>query len=224
VAAIRKFTFDNDFDRPAKPVAVPEVVVEAPPPPPPPPTFSEQEMADAVAAARKAALAEGVAKGRAETVADVERKTASALIAIGNNLAAIDKQVRAVATGLSENTVELGVAMTRQLFPELLRRAGAEEIAALFGQCLETLRTEPRFKVRVSAAQAEEIGQKLQAVAAKHGYDGRLDVLGDADLKPGDCKIEWAQGGMVRDRENIWKAIEAAIEQALASPASGEPA
>ena len=77
MAAIRKFTFDNDFDRPAKPVpAKPEVVAE-PPPPPPPPTFSEAEMAAAVAAARKAAHAEGVAQGRAETVADAEKRIAA---------------------------------------------------------------------------------------------------------------------------------------------------
>jgi flagellar assembly protein FliH len=223
VAAIRKFTFDNDFDRPAKPAAKPEVVVE-PPPPPPPPTFSEQELADAVATARKAALAEGVAQGRAESAADVERRTAAALAAIGNHLASIDKQVRAVADGLAQNTVELSLAMVRQLFPALLRRGAAAEIEALFAQCLETLRAEPWFTIRVPADQADEIGEKVQAVGASRGYEGRLTVLGDAALKPGDCRIEWAQGGMIRDREQIWKAIEAAIEQALASPDSGEPA
>src|SRR5689334_15299656 len=97
VTAIRKFTFDNDFDRPSK--AVKAEVVAEPPPPPPPPTFSEAEMAEAVAAARKAALAEGIAKGRAETVADAERRVAAGLNAIGNHLGSIESQVRAVADG-----------------------------------------------------------------------------------------------------------------------------
>lgn len=215
MAAIRKFTFDNDFDRPAKPAAKAEVVAE--PAPPPPPTFSEAEMAQAVAAARKAALAEGIAQGRAETVADTERRIAAGLNAIGSHLGSIDNQVRAVADGLSRNTVELSLAIARQLFPALLRRGGAAEIEALLVQCLETLRAEPAFTIRVPVEQVDEPGERVQAVAATRGYEGRLTVLGDDELKPGDCRIEWAQGGMIRDREQIWSAIETAIEQALAS-------
>ena len=215
MAAIRKFTFDNDFDRPAKSVAKPEVVAE--PAPPPPPTFSEAELADAVAAARKTALAEGITQGRAETVADTERRIAAGLSAIGTHLGAIDGQVRAVVDGLTENTVALSLAIARQLFPALLRRGGAGEIETLLTQCLETLRTEPWFTIRVPAEQVDELNGRVQAVGAGRGYEGRLTVLGDEDLKLGDCKIEWAQGGMIRDREQIWSAIEAAIEQALAS-------
>jgi flagellar assembly protein FliH len=216
VAAIRKFTFDNDFDRPAKPVAAkPEVVAE--PPPPPPPSFSEAEMAEAVAAARKAALAEGITQGRAEAAAETERKIAAGLNAIGNHLGAIDKQIRGLADGLTENTVELSLAIARQLFPALLRQGGAGEIEALLKHCLEALRTEPWFTIRVPAEQAEELDARVQAVGASRGYEGRLTVVGDESLKLGDCRIEWAQGGMIRDREQIWSAIEAAIGQALAS-------
>jgi flagellar assembly protein FliH len=46
--------------------------------------------------------------------------------------------------------------------------------------------------------------------------------LGDESLKPGDCRIEWAQGGMIRDREQIWAAIETAIGQALVELGDGE--
>jgi flagellar assembly protein FliH len=223
VAAIRRFTFDNDFDRPAKPAAAKPEVAAEPPPPPPPPTFSEAELADAVAKARKTALAEGIAQGRAETAADSERRIANGLNAIANHLGAIDKQVRAIADGLGTSTVELSLAIARQLFPSMLRRGGAAEIEALLVQCLQTLRTEPAFTVRVPAEQVEELTQRVQTAAASRGYEGRLTVVGDEDLKLGDCRIEWAQGGMIRDRDQIWSAIEAAIAQGLASPA-GETA
>ncbi len=42
-------------------------------------------------------------------------------------------------------------------------------------------------------------------------------VAADESLKPGDCRIEWSQGGMIRNADEIWKAIEAAMEQALVS-------
>ena len=42
-------------------------------------------------------------------------------------------------------------------------------------------------------------------------------VAADESLKAGDCRIEWSQGGMIRSADEIWKAIEAAMEQALIS-------
>ena len=44
------------------------------------------------------------------------------------------------------------------------------------------------------------------------GFDGRLVVLAEPGLKAGDCRIEWADGGMTRDRD----ATEAAIGEAVA--------
>src|SRR6202000_1353313 len=129
---------------------------------------------------------------------DTERKTASALNAIGSHLGAIDKQVRALADGPSENPVELSLAIARQLFPAWLRRGGAGEIEALLKQCLETLRTEPWFTIRVPAEQVEELNTRVQAIGTNNGYEGRLTVVADEGLKLGDCKIEWAQGGMIR--------------------------
>jgi flagellar assembly protein FliH len=215
VVAIRKFTFDNDFDRPAKSAAAkPELVVE--PPAPPPPTFSEEEMAAAVAAVHKAAHAEGVVQGRAETVADAEKRIAAGLHAIGSHLGAIDGNVRAVVDGLTQSTVELSVAIAKQLFPSLLQRGMAAEIEALLVKCLETLRSEPWFTIRVPADQVDELVERVQTVGNSRGYEGRLAVVGDETLELGDCRIEWAQGGMIRDRERIWSGIEAAVEQALA--------
>jgi flagellar assembly protein FliH len=36
--------------------------------------------------------------------------------------------------------------------------------------------------------------------------------MGEADIAPGDCRLEWADGGMVRDRA----ATEALISEAVA--------
>jgi len=227
VTVIRKFTFDNDFDRP-RPAPKPEptpVVVEAPPPPPPPPMFSEEELAASVAEAKRAGLAEGTAKGRAEATAQIEKQTANALQAIGNHFAAIDREVQATAGTVSETVVELSLAMTRRLFPELARRHGLAEIESLLERCLDMLKVEPRFTVRVAADQREALVERIDALAGQRGFEGRVMVVADDALKAGDCRIEWAQGGMIRSAADIWKGIEAAMEQALISgESSGETA
>jgi flagellar assembly protein FliH len=220
VAVVRKFTFDNDFDAPKAPTPKPEpeaVVEDLPPPPPPPPTFSEAELAAAVAEARKAALAEGLAKGKADATAQSERQTAAALNAIAQHFAKIDGEVQLVVGQLRETTIELSLAMVRRLFPEFARQHGLEEVKELLGRSLDTLRTEPRFTVRVASAQTEALRGEMEALARSRGFEGRIVVAPDDGLKAGDCRIEWSQGGMIRDADEIWKAIEAAMEQALIS-------
>jgi flagellar assembly protein FliH len=221
VAVVRKFTFDNDFDapRPApKPEPEPEIVAEdLPPPPPPAPTFSEEELQAAVAEARKTALAEGQAKGKADATAQAERQAATALTAIGQHFAKIDGEVKAAAEQLRETSLELSLAMVRRLFPEFARRHGLEEVKELLGRCLDNLRTEPRFTVKVASGQAEALKAEVDALAQSRGFEGRIAVAAEENLKPGDCRIEWSQGGMIRSADETWKAIEAAMEQALIS-------
>lgn len=220
MAVVRKFTFDNDFDAPraAAPEPEPEIVVEdLPPPPPPAPTFSEEELQAAVAEARRTALAEGQAKGKADATAQNERQTAAALNAIGQHFAKIDGEVKAASEQLRETSLELSLAMVRRLFPEFARQHGLEEVKELLGRCLDNLRTEPRFTVKVATDQAEVLKNEVEALAQSRGFEGRIVVAADESLKPGDCRIEWSQGGMIRSADEIWKAIEAAMEQALIS-------
>jgi flagellar assembly protein FliH len=220
VAVVRKFTFDNDFDAPraAAQKPQPEAVIEdLPPPPPPPPTFSEAELAAAVAEARKTAIAEGQAKGKADATAQTEKQTATALTAIATAFAKIDGEVQAAAGALRETSLELSLAMVRRLFPEFARQHGLEEVKELLGRCLDTLRTEPRFTVRVASGQAELLQGEVDTLARSRGFEGRIMVTAGEGLMPGDCRIEWSQGGMIRSADEIWKAIEAAMEQALVS-------
>ena len=49
-------------------------------------------------------------------------------------------------------------------------------------------------------------------LAEARGYAGRLVLLPEPGLAPDDCRIEWADGGITRERA----AIEARINEAVA--------
>ena len=55
---------------------------------------------------------------------------------------------------------------------------------------------------------AEELVRKL---AAEHGFAGKLIVLGQSDITPGDGRIEWAEGGFVLDSQQLTALVEQAV-------------
>ena len=53
--------------------------------------------------------------------------------------------------------------------------------------------------VRLNDALYEDAQTRLADIARRVGFDGRLLVLAEPDIGIGDCRIEWADGGMTRD-------------------------
>ena len=66
--------------------------------------------------------------------------------------------------------------------------------------------------VRVNDPLYADARERLEEIARMRGFEGRLVVLAEPDIACGDCRIEWADGGVNRDRA----AIEAAIGEAVA--------
>ena len=52
-------------------------------------------------------------------------------------------------------------------------------------------------------ALVEPVDALMQRMARERGFEGRLVILGEPDIAPGDVRLEWADGGVVRDRARI---------------------
>jgi flagellar assembly protein FliH len=162
-------------------------------------------------AAHEAALADAGAKayrdGVADTQADAQRRAAAALERIAAGVEGLAHRFAAIEARLEAEAVEVAVAVARKLAPELIAREPFAEIAALARDCFTHLVAAPHVVVRVSDALHAQAREQLEEAARTHGFAGRLVVLAEPDIAPGDCRIEWADGGIVRDRA----ATEAAI-------------
>ena len=222
---VRKFLFDNDFDAgsdaPAQKVVrkKAEAPVEPSPPPPPPPppepTFTEAELAAAIAEATAKGFKDGQAKGRTEAQAQVEAQIANALSAIG-------KQTAAMAAGLAQDRAAilgeaagLALAMMRKLLPEFSRRGGLAEVEATIERCLVDQRREKRLNIRVPADLLPLLQAKIADLAAEKHFEGRTNLIGDPALQGASCLIEWADGGLERHGDAIWRDVSAALDRCL---------
>ena len=64
---------------------------------------------------------------------------------------------------------------------------------------------------------------RLDEIARARGFEGRLVVLAEPDIAPGDCRIEWADGGLSRDRAKTEAVIAEAVDRYVTGRHAGAP-
>ncbi|TGD96582.1 FliH/SctL family protein [Methylobacterium nonmethylotrophicum] len=213
MAQIRRFLFDTDFRHPRGPTPQEEVVnAEAAAAAA---AQAAEAAAAALAAAEAAAYAAGLHEGRAQAEAQVQARLADAL----NRLAAAASGMIGAADARDAEreaqALDFAVALGRKIAGAALDSQPVAAIAEAAGRAFQHLRGVPHLAIRVHDALVEETERQVARLARERGYEGRLIVLGDPGMAPGDARIEWADGGVVRERA----AIEAAVLAALAPAA-----
>jgi flagellar assembly protein FliH len=222
MAVVRKFLFDNDFgEAPQSNAGVQRGAkgasagAPAAPAVPPPPMFTEAELQGACDVARRKGEEAGMARGRTEAVTAFDKQVASTLTQIAQQSVAIAKTVAAEASAAGQS-VELALAIVRKLHPTLVERHGLAEIEAILGQCLESLKQEPRLVAYVNSARLDALQERLGQLSAASGFEGRVVLIGDDAMGQSDCRVEWADGGVEREAGRIWRTIEEALTRYLA--------
>jgi flagellar assembly protein FliH len=223
MVAPARFLFDTDFGAP-KPAAQKPAVVE-----PVIPMISVAEHLAALEAARADARDEGYMDGRQTAeIRAAERLADEAGRLVG--------EARVLLTGLEAErhameaeAVILAVEVARKLAATLVDREPLAEIRALVAECLGPLRKSPHLVIRLTETDAEAIRPQVDRIAREQGFEGRIIILGEPDIRRGDCRIEWADGGIVRDSAALSETIDATIARYLdarglaadASPSDG---
>ena len=76
--------------------------------------------------------------------------------------------------------------------------------------------------VRVNDALHETARARLDEIVRARGLDSRLVVLAEPDIASGDCRIEWADGGINRDSAAITAAIDEAVKRYIEARQTSE--
>ena len=198
MSAATKFLFDADF-------ATGHARTPAEP------TITLAEHARTLAEAEAAAQRRGYVEGRTEAAAEAERRVAAALERIATSLGEANRSLNAVEARLECEAVEVAVAVAGKLAPALLAREPLAEISALASECFRELTAAPHLAVRVNDALYAAVRDKLEALSRTSGFEGRLVVLAEPTTAVGDCRIEWADGGINRDSAAVAAAINDAV-------------
>jgi len=167
----------------------------------------ERKLADAEAAARQ----RGYADAQADAGVETGRRMADVLERIAAGLTIANDSLHAIETRLECEAVEVAVAVARKLAPALIAGEPFAEISALASECFRQLIAAPHIAVRVNDELYVAAKEKLEDIMRARHFEGRLVVLAEAEIAVGDCRIEWADGGINRDSASADAAIGEAV-------------
>src|ERR1700752_515321 len=202
MAAPAKFMFDTDFAAPNK--ARERAATTA-------------EIAQKIAAAQARAYRDGFDAAQREAKAESDRRAALALEEIGLAIKGIATRFSGIETRMETEAVDVAVAVARKLCTELAAGEPLGEIMALVSDCFSHLVSTPHLVVRISDSLYEAARAEIERLAAQAGFEGRLVILAEPTIATGDCRIEWADGGVVLDRAAIEAKISELVGRYMAS-------
>ena len=202
MAAPAKFLFDTDF-------AAPDKTRER--------AATAVEIAEKIANAEARAYRAGYEAAQREAKAESDRRSALALEEIGIAVKAIASRFSGIEARMETEAVDVAVAVARKLCNELVSREPLGEITALVSDCFSHLVATPHLVVRINDQLYDAARADIERQAAQGGFEGRLVILAEPGIATGDCRIEWADGGVVLERAAVEAKISELVGRYLAS-------
>ena len=167
--------------------------------------FTRDEVDQMSASART----EGEKSAQARGYASIDRIT--------GHLAPIAPQLAALAETLRREAAELALVAASRIAGQALDANGAKVAAEAVAAAVRLLKNTPNVIVSAAADAAPEIERRLDTLR-KEGRVSAIAFTPDAKAKPGDWRVEWAEGSIGFSREDVEAAINAIIEARLDDP------
>lgn len=202
MGAPAKFLFDTDFSTPHKSKE------RAP---------TSLEIAQQMAAAEAKAYQNGFDAAQREARVQSDRRMALAIEEIAIGIKGIAGRFSGIEIRMETEAVDVAVAVARKLCSELMAAEPLTEITALVSDCFRHLVSTPHLVVRVNDQLYDAAREQIERLARQSGFTGQLVILAEPEIDTGDCKIEWADGGVVLERAAIDAKIDELVRRYVAS-------
>lgn len=186
-------------------------------------TRPEPPKVDIVTAQSQAetARAEGFRAGREAAATDSATRLAAAVEKLGALLPGLEASLAGHTARMQGAAAQIGYMLARKLARRLIDREPEEEIVTLLSAALGELQQAPHLVVRVNEALADSLSEQIRPLAEARGFQGRLIVMGEPDVAPGDVRVEWADGGIVRCQADIEDALQEIVDRFAAARREG---
>lgn len=201
----QRYFFDaNNFDAPNAPE--PEENL-----PPPPPVYSEDELA----AAKAEAFEEGRGKGHADEQKNREQYIANQISDLNTQILSLILSEQMREKKFEQEVIHTCRGLFSKLLPSLTSTGGLDEIYAVISRTVLN-QQKSIIDIEVPMDDVNDIKEKLSTL--KDIQPENINVVGNAELGKGNCRMKWQDGGAIRDHEALIQAIMKQLDETLAPP------
>lgn len=170
--------------------------------------YSHAEIDQLCARAREQGMKAGQVRAQEALVAGA----VDVVTALNNVLAASAKDIEQ----LRAEAAAIALLAARKLARAALAALPQAEIETALREAMHQAIGEPRIVLRTAQGVADAISARLSDIAHDEGFDGRVQISGDPQLKNADCRIEWRGGGAERSEQAIESALSEIITRHFA--------
>lgn len=173
---------------------------------------------DRMRRSEEAAFQKGFTSGKTEASEEIAKELVAAMEKVAEQVNLLFGQRAELEDRLERDAAQLGLAMARKLASKALEMHPHAEIEALVTECMEACREQPKIVVRLSEKQCEPLAAKIEELKNKNGFTGDVIVIGDDEIRDGDCLVEWPDGGAEHRAAHISQAIEKLVQAFVMKP------
>lgn len=165
-----------------------------------------------------AACAAAYERGKDDSMALAERQSAAAIEALAGAASATLSRLDAEIRDMREEAARVALAAARKIAGAALDAFGAERAAAAIEAAMDALRHQPRLLVKLSPDTAATVKPRIEAMCETHAYASAIVLCADESLRTGEVSIDWSDGIIALNNDDIAQRIGALIDAALTSP------
>lgn len=126
------------------------------------------------------------------------------------------------AAQVREEAAELALAAARKIAGAALDAKGEAAAAEALSEAIRNLKTGPSITVIVPKDALPALLPRMEKLKSEGAADS-IRLKSDESARPGDWRIEWADGAQGFDREQVTDAIEQAVRSRLQDPVEEQP-
>ncbi len=169
------------------------------------------EHARLVQDAKEEAYRQGVEEGRRLQADHETIHLTACLDAIAARLEIATIEMRRLEDNARKEALAFAQIFARKLAGRMLETAPVQAIEATARAIFNDLRGTLHVAVRVTPSLVDACKTRIGLLMRENGLEAKLFVFPDPDIPSGDCRIEWADGGIVRDHAKLEALIDRSV-------------
>lgn len=158
--------------------------------------------------ARDEAHQEGIEEGKRLQADHEAIRLASCLDAVAARLEIATIEMRRLEETARKEALAFAEIFARKIAGRMIETTPLAAIEATAKAIFNDLRGSPHVAIRVTPSLVDACKSRISLLMRENGLEAKLFVFPDPDIPTGDCRIEWADGGIVRDRAKLEALID----------------